>query len=104
MKPDVEPTVLGLRSVRTSPPRLVSAGASSTERISGSVAGACTESGVIAAPQNCSLPYRPPRASLYESPGSVNDRRAGRARTGRADETTGRPPHPPSEGGGYQPS
>src|SRR5919107_1760339 len=34
MKPEVEPTVFGLRTVRTSPPRRVSASTSSADRIS----------------------------------------------------------------------
>ena len=34
-KPEVQPTLFGLRSVRTSPPRLVSDGTSSAARIAG---------------------------------------------------------------------
>src|SRR5437588_5232713 len=77
MKPDVEPTVFGLSRVRTSPPRLVSAGMSSTERICGSAAGAWTESGVIWAPEVVSCLYGPPNHRAYTtSRPSVNSRQA----------------------------
>src|ERR1700733_4965209 len=50
MNPDVDPTLFGLSSVRTSPPRLVSAGTSSSEQICTSPAGACVESELMNPP------------------------------------------------------